>query len=209
MVKAVLFDVDGTLIDSIQPIYLKFASTAKEMGLRVPSFEEFRSHVGRPWDEILLRLWPDFDPDDFTRVYRRTPEVVLPFPNLEEVFTSLSGRYRLGILTSRGKKSMLEHMKHGGIDVGIFEVVLSKDDLRKTKPDPEALRHGAEEFGLPVSEVLYVGDALIDARCAKAAGMPFVAVESGGTPAEEFRKEGFVDVIKSVAELSKFIEKRY
>jgi len=206
MFSAILFDFDGTLVDSNKSIFDEYIKVSKIMGLREISFREFSSHLGRPWNAALEELWPGVDKKKFTGLYRREREAT---PILEGVYgalVDLSQNYSLGILTSRGKKTLHIILDAVGINDGRFDFVFSKESLSSHKPDPRALTEAVEKMGLGLKDVIYIGDSVIDAECAHKAGVSFVGVLSGGTLYEDFIKLGVKQVIDSVAKLPKLVK---
>jgi HAD superfamily hydrolase (TIGR01662 family) len=201
MIKAVVFDFDGTLVDSTESIFQEYRRVVKIMRLREISYEEFRRELGKPWDRVLETLWPGVDVKKFSEVYRQEKEKTGLLSHVREALGELRRRYRLAVLTSRGEKSLYRILKESGIEGDTFEVVLHKDVSPAHKPDPEALRHLMRVMKLKPKEVVYVGDAIVDAECAKAAGVAFVGVLTGGATREELKKLRVKHIISSMKEL--------
>jgi phosphoglycolate phosphatase len=200
-VRALVFDFDGTLADSIGSIWLEYQRTIAEMGLPEVSHREFTRQIGRPWNDILRSFWPGIDPEEFSRHYRFQAENICPFPGVPPAVRELSGDYTLAIMTSRGEKSFKPGLKRSGLDAGMFKAIFCRDGLAYNKPDPRALAPVFEALCMKPAETVYIGDSVIDAQCALAAGAGFVAVLSGGAYGDDFRELGVKRIIPSVAQL--------
>ena len=208
MPKAIIFDFDGTLVDTIGSIWAEYRRVILSMGLPAVSHREFTRNIGRAWDEIIERFWPGIDAKEFTRHYRVEAESVKAIPGVEAALESLSHDYVLAIMTSRGEKTFLPHMKKAGIDPKLFAAMFHRNDLKFNKPDPRALSPVFKALGLKPSDTIYVGDSIIDAECALKAGAGFVAVRTGGAYDEDFLALGVRDILDSVADLPGLLKKR-
>jgi len=209
MISAIVFDFDGTLIDSTDSIWGEYQRVIGLMGLEPISFSEFTAQLGKPWDAALRSLWPGVDVLEFSRLYRGGSESLEPFVGVHSVLEELGKRYRLALLTSRGRTNLLKNLGAAKIDPRVFEVVFDRDGTDRHKPDPGVLLTVSERLGVGKDEVLYVGDSLVDAACARGAGIFFVGVLSGGTTRSVFEEAGVEHVIESVADLPNLIDKAF
>jgi phosphoglycolate phosphatase-like HAD superfamily hydrolase len=206
MEKAIIFDFDGTLADTIPSIWAEYQRVMEVMGLPKITHRTFTQHVGRTWEDIIRTFWPGIDPQEFTRNYRIGSEEVKPFPGVHEAISVLRTRYRLSIMTARGG-TIGEWIARTSLDESAFESVWHKEMLRYNKPDPRALLQVCEGLRLEPVEAIYVGDSVIDARCALDAGLRFIGVLSGGGYIEDFKEAGVADVIPSVAQIPSLLER--
>jgi pyrophosphatase PpaX len=180
----VLFDLDGTLIDSGPLILSSFQhATRTVLGREIPD-EALMANVGGHGIHAQMREFDEEQANELVRVYREhnstVYRAVLAFPGIESVLRQLQseGR-RLGVVTVKGRAT---------VDVtfevlplrGYFATVVTADDTERPKPDPEALLLALERLGTDVADAAYVGDSPFDIRAAKAAGMLAVAVAWGG-----------------------------
>ena len=181
MIQAVIFDVDGTIVDSrhlIVPFYNwlfthvglppvdESDSEAVEICMSQPDEAVFAHFAPDPADrkrmyEVLYSL----DPVDFIDDLRLEPHAL-------DVLTALRPHYRLGIATNRGS-DMDALVRHFGFDEYV-EVVVTARDVEKPKPSPDMLLLAAERLGIPPGAALYVGDTVTDGQAAEAAGMAFL-----------------------------------
>jgi phosphoglycolate phosphatase len=206
MVRALVFDFDGTLVDSIGSIWVEYQRVMKVMGLPRVTHREFTRHIGRMWSDVIKSLWPDVDPQEFTRHYRLQAESVTPIEGVDDALNQLSKDYTLAIMTARGEKTLNIHMKNTGVDEDIFEAVYNRDNLEHNKPDPRAMLAVCRGLGIESGEAIYIGDSVVDAECALNAGAGFVAVLTGGAHAEDFRRMGVEGILESVAELPSYLK---
>lgn len=177
MIKAVLFDVDGVLLDSFEA-NLKFYQDMMNMaGYPPPTREDFPSlfHLSmRSAIEVLVSGTKEERERVFEMGMSRTvkyPVDLLTMPaHAKEVVGELSRIYTLGIVTSRIKNSVFEAPKLAGLR-RYFSVVVCYEDTIAHKPHPEPLLLAARRLDILPSEAVYVGDAGTDLEAAKAAGM--------------------------------------
>ncbi|MBM3309316.1 MAG: HAD family hydrolase [Candidatus Altiarchaeales archaeon] len=203
MIKAVLFDFDGTLIDSVDSVWREYQRTAGVLNLPERKFEDFARQLGKPWEEALENLWPGVDKKRFTEVYRLEREEAKLIEGVSEALSGLKGKYKLGILTSRGSKTLYQHLDSTGIDFKMFEIILHKESLANHKPHPEALLQACRQLEVNPREAVYIGDSIVDAQCAINAGMKFIGVLTGGASRKDFTEAGLKkeDILKSLKNL--------
>jgi pyrophosphatase PpaX len=181
--RTVLFDLDGTLIDSGSLILASFRhATRTVLGRRIPD-ETLMANVGGHGIHAQMR---ELDPervDELVRAYREHNlsiyHEVRAFPGIEAQLARLraEGR-RLGIVTVKGRLTVdvtLEAIPF----LGRLETVVTGDDAERHKPDPEALLLALGQLGADAGSAAYVGDSPFDIRAAKAAGMTAIAVAWG------------------------------
>jgi HAD superfamily hydrolase (TIGR01509 family) len=185
--RAVLFDVDGTLVDSLPAIRIVAERAAAAHGLSIGE-DLVRRALNRNelfWDLIVL---PD-DPDrlrlieSLKQAARREWPGILGehgsvFPGLRATLERLrAAGARLGIVTG-ARRGTFEPLRREGL-MGFFEAVLTRADVERAKPDPEGLLKCAAALGIEPGEAVYVGDTPLDVQAARAAGMGAIAVLSG------------------------------
>jgi len=211
MIKAIIFDIDGVLLDSneiLAGIYLK---TAKELGLRIPTIPEILRLFGKEWDTIILTLWPGIDTRLFRKTYRgigKTENVVTPpIDNAIETTKKLKNMgFKLAIVSARPESYTFEPLKKAGFDLELFNAIVSADDTKNHKPHPEPLLHACKRLNIEPKEAVYIGDSLVDYQSARDANLGFIAVLTGVIKEKEFRDNGVKDIIPSVSDLPKFLK---
>jgi pyrophosphatase PpaX len=181
----VLFDLDGTLIDSGPMILASMKHAAKTvLGRDVPE-EVLGAAVGGPGLVAQMRALDPDRVDDLVATYRRhnepLHEELEAFWEVVEVLPRLraEGR-RLGIVTAkRGETVQLAFDRLPGLESN-FEVVVGSEDTERHKPDPDPILEALRRMDAAPEDAAYIGDSPFDVRAAKAAGVYAVAVAWGG-----------------------------
>jgi pyrophosphatase PpaX len=185
----VLFDLDGTVIDSGAIILASMRHAAKEVLGAEVSDEELMAAVGGPGLEAQMRTIAPDRVEELVTVYRAHNEplhdVLECCAGMEDVLVRLKdqGR-RLGIVTAKRRQTVELAFARLPIE-HLFEVVVGGDETERHKPDPEPLLLALERLDARPEEGAYVGDAPFDIKAAKAAGLYAVGVTWGGIHARE------------------------
>ena len=179
MIKAVIFDIDGVLEETLDANIKFYEDLMKNTGYPKPSRKILeKSHHLTMWDTIAL-LTKENSKDKIMKIwdigrYADKHDELKKFPeNFLEVIKKLSRKYKLGIVTGRvrhGADNFLRRSKTGKY----FSSVVSFEDYQKAKPDPEPLLVAAKKLKILPNEAVYIGDALSDRIAAKAAGIKFI-----------------------------------
>jgi phosphoglycolate phosphatase len=213
-IRAVLFDLDGTLLHTSPD--LAAAATAALTELRLPDIDArlVENFVGKGIDVLLQRCLahlglPETGPrfDELRAAYMRHYEAfngvhATPYAGVFEGLNALRDQgYKLGVCTNKTGRftdPLLEraHMK------GYFALVVSGDTAAKKKPDAAPILYACERLGMRPHEVLMVGDSGNDAGAARAAGSPVLVVPYGyneGEPVQNIDSDGIVENLAEVA----------
>ena len=208
MVKAVLFDFDGTLVDTAPGIVKTMQGTFLEMGLAVPDESAVRQTIGLPLFDSLKHLG-NFSDEDARRgveIYRRlfaTLELgnMSVFPGVAETLKELSSRgVRMAICTSRGQNSLHMILSSFGLEEYFEDFVTASDGLR-SKPAPDPVFALLERMKLRSDETLVVGDTTFDIQMGAAAGCRTVAVTYGNHSREKLesvRPDFLTDAFRNI-----------
>jgi len=212
MLKAVVFDIDGVLIDSNEIIVEVYQKTAEKLRLRIPPPKEVTDLMGRPLAEIVRILWVNADIELYIREFRRMfMDEDLVIPEIEGVVDAVKeikeSGFRIGAISGKIMFFIKKHLKEAGFDLNWFETVVSFETTKKHKPDPEPLLHAISELDVKPEETVYVGDAISDYECAKNAEVEYVAVLTGSLRREELKKLGVKNIISSVVQLPDILRK--
>ena len=191
-VSAVIFDLDGTLVDSLGGIAAALNEALAEEGLPPVTRDRVRTMVGDGPRSLCLRA-AALDPeessrhdrlvDDFLARYAAAPvRDTAPYPGVLDVLDALAPR-PLAVCTNKGRR--VAELVLDALEIAPrIRVLVAEDDLPVRKPDPRPLLFAAERLGVPPQRVLVVGDGLQDLAAARAAGMPSCAVLQGYTRRE-------------------------
>jgi len=206
-IAAVLFDLDGTLIDTMDHILASFRhATATVLGVSL-SDDVLMRNVGVPLKAQMLEFTDDAAvADELLRVYRTFnhachDEMAKLYPGTPEVLQIIRDHgVPMGIVTSKGTP-----MARRGIELfdlgGYFDVVVTSDDVSKHKPDPYPVRYAAQLLGIAAEECAYVGDSPHDIEAGNAAGALTIAVTWGVADAARLAEAGPDRMIDEIAEL--------
>jgi pyrophosphatase PpaX len=200
----VLFDLDGTVIDSGAIILASMRHAAREvLGADVPD-EQLMAAVGGPGLEAQMRALAPDRVEELITVYREHNEPLhdelLCCAGMEDVLLQLKdeGR-RLGIVTAKRRQTVELAFARLPIE-HLFEIVVGGDETERHKPDPEPLLLALERLKARPEEAAYVGDAPFDVKAAKAAGVFAVGVTWGGIHARERLEAERPDALVETAE---------
>lgn len=193
VIKGVIFDLDGTLIDSYQAIYLGFYYVYTQLNLAPLSFAEVKKVVGRGLhhtfhellgDELVPRALALFR-EKYEEVFREHTKLL---PHVPEVLEELHRRkIRLAVASNkwgRFSRAIFEHFQLQKY----FTCIVGDGDVAHNKPDPEMIYYVLSKMGLKKEEVIFVGDSVIDIQTAKNAGMRIFAIPSGNASKEDLEK---------------------
>lgn len=184
---ALVFDLDGTLIDSRRDITTAVNRTRSEYGLPPIPLEAVVTMVGEGARLLVERaLGPGFPPEKIdealVRYHGHYSQVCLdetrPYPGVEEMLAALAERYPLALLSNKGE-GFSRRILDGLSLARYFREVLGGDSLPTRKPDPAGLHRLAERLGFPIERLMLVGDTWVDAETAHNAGCAFALVEWG------------------------------
>ncbi len=199
MIGAVLFDVDGTLVDTNDLHAKAWQQAFRHFGVELP-FEEVRAEIGKGGDNLIPALLPaglaearleeiqDYRSTLFQRNY--LPQAV-PFDGVRALFERLYADGVKIVLATSAKRPELEyHMSLIGC-ADLIADTTSQDDVESSKPCPDIFEAALGKVApLGKDEVLVVGDSPWDVKAACKAGLSTIAVRCGGFPEEDLREAG-------------------
>lgn len=203
----IIFDLDGTLSDSVEMILKSSESTHQKMGLPWEK-EAVSRFIGRPLYETAACFAPGREEEyienfgEFNMIY--IPKMIKPFPGIPTLLSQLKDRgAELGIVTSRHQWGADWSVDILGIK-SYFGAVFGVEASEKHKPDPEPALLILQKLGINPSEAAFIGDAAVDIECGRAAGMTTIGVAWGvaGEKLKEAKPDYYVE---SVNELSRLL----
>ena len=194
MFKNVIFDVDGTILDTEKAILASLQKVLKEEG-KDYELEDLRFALGIPGIETLKKL----NVTELERVHPKWSETVLEFSHevsvfqdLENVIKTLTVRpVRTGIVTSKTKQELIDEFEPFGLS-SFFEFTICASDTEKHKPHPEPLLACLDGLNANQDETIYIGDSIYDMQCAKSAGVKFALALWGSKTTEGFESADFI-----------------
>ncbi len=199
----VIFDVDGTLVDSTYLHTLAWARTFREAGHDVETYKIHRA-VGMGSDQLVPAVIGREQPglsDKHTEHYRELGEEARAFAKVSELLRSLHGQRLQVILATSAKPEELKRLL-AKIDADdAIDRVVSSEEVSTSKPAPDIFETALEQSGLKAGQALVVGDSVWDLKAASRCGLPAVAVLCGGTSRDELEEAGAARVYEDPAHL--------
>jgi phosphoglycolate phosphatase len=209
MMRAVTFDLDGTLIDSTEPIVTSFQHTFRAIGETPPSRDVITGSIGYTLHEQFSRLTLH-DANDCVRIYREHYQTIMCdqtflLPGAQRTLERLrDAGIRLGFATSKKREYSEQILEHLGV-LEFFTCRLGPDDVTHPKPHPEAVLRSLEELGVQPHEMFFVGDTRFDVHAAQAAGVRCLAVATGYASRDELVRLRPEAVFDGLTELSDYV----
>lgn len=200
-VRAALFDLDGTLVDSLPTIAKAMVAAMRRHGHDVHPTEVI-ARVGPPMN-LLIQEMTGLPPEQaervnglFTKLYYS--EYIGQTPTIEGAGTLLkrvtAAGLRLGVLTNKIERGAIEMVELQGW-TDHFAVIVGRDTTPHPKPAPDGAFHALERLGVPSEEAALVGDTEYDMVCGREAGLRLVIGLTGGRTAEQLFEHGATHVV--------------
>jgi HAD superfamily hydrolase (TIGR01549 family) len=212
--KVIIFDLDGTLIDSLPYHFLSFKNLFKDKGVKVN--EKFlKSIIGLSTNTILTRFKKKYHVNDDLiglREERRYEYFKLlhgkdiSFPGVYKALYNLGKKYRLAIATGSSRITF-RHSTSKDIQK-LFSAVVTIVDVKFGKPNPEPLLLVCKKLNVCPCDCLMIGDSIYDAKAAKRAKIDFIGVSTGYSSVKTLKKNGAIKVLNSAVFLEKYLKSK-
>lgn len=205
MIKAIGFDLDGTLIDSTDAIVGSFNHTFRALGVEPPPRQAILDTIGVPL-EVQLAGFGVSDPAEASRVYREhyvreAPARTTLLPGARAGLERLrTAGMPIGLATSKRRSSAEVLLDHLGV-LHHFRVLIGPEDVTRAKPDPESLHRLMDALEVEPGELLFVGDTHFDVEAAHNANVACWCVTTGYESRAELEALGPGAIFDSMAEL--------
>jgi HAD superfamily hydrolase (TIGR01549 family) len=197
MIRAVIFDVDGTLIDSVDLHARAWQETLQHFGKNV-TFEEVRMQIGKGGDQLMPVFLSKEEMEEREKEiseYRKKLfqekylSQVRGFPKVRDLFLHLQREGKqIGLASSAIGEELEAYKEKAGIDDLSLGAETSQDDAEKSKPHPDIFEAALEKLGNPrPEETVVIGDTPYDIEAARKAGLRTIAVRCGGYPEDTLR----------------------
>lgn len=194
LIYGVLFDVDGTLLDTYHALEACFHIAYTKVFGHDGSFDAFARTIGKPLsDQLWLYTKDPVKHREFLQAYRAAnstlPDEGKPFAGIVDVVCNLKeSGIPVGVVTSKFIASAHRALAKAHID-DLFDCVVGADETAHGKPAPDPIELGARRLGLSAHQCIYVGDSPYDMQAGHAAGAKTVAVAWGQHPLDLLRAE--------------------
>lgn len=205
-----IFDVDGTLVDTVDLHASAWVEALRHFGFEV-AFDDMRAQIGKGGDQILHGLLPP------EALERRREEIEafraelfkresLPkaraFPGVRRLFEHIRAAGQRAVLASSGKEDEVEGYKKLADIADLVEAATSSDEAERSKPFPDIFQAALHKLSpLSAHETMVIGDTPYDAEAARNAGLRMVGVLSGGFSEEALREAGCVAIYRDPEDL--------
>lgn len=210
----IIFDWDGTIVDSTQTIAEAIRQACRDLGLSVPSMDAASYVIGLGLQDALNYVAPGLGPAEaqalserFRHHYLERDQFLRPFAGMEALLAWIES-YGLPMAVATGKSRRGLERAFDATRTRAYFATSRCADESVPKPGPEMVIEICEELLIEPSRVLVVGDTTHDIQMAKAAGAAVVAVGYGAHPAERLLKEEPLALMGSVAQLTRYIQHR-
>ena len=216
MIKACIFDLDGTLTDTLESLTYSVQKTLDEMNLSKITREQCQSFVGNGARYLIdksIRAAGDVNAErieEGMEIYGRIFDVnctyhVTPYDGVPEMLTALKEQgVKLAVLSNKPHRQTVKVVKEI-FGEGLFDCVQGQQEGIKRKPDPEGVYAISDALGVAAEECLYVGDSEVDAETGRNADATTVCVSWGFRTKEELQEAGAENIIDKAEELHRFL----
>lgn len=208
--KGVIFDLDGTIIDSYEAIYIGLAHVFNHFSVPLFPFQQLGQYLGGSLEEILKPFFAPHEIEEAKHIFRnKYRDIYLDKTSLlegaREIIEELSRQsIRLAVASNKSGKFCRELLSHLGID-GFFSAIRGGGDAVRSKPFPDLVNAAVMDLGLHPNEVVMVGDTVEDIRAGKAAGIDVYAIGNGYHPLERLIPERPRRILRELGDLPRVL----
>ena len=210
MIKAIVFDLDGTLVDSVEYHAEAWVKAFQEYGYDF-SHETLSQQIGKGSEYIVGELLSESEAEklhsdiaQYRKQYYQDNllEKVQPFPQVKQLFEKIKADGIKIVLASSARTETIEHYKQLLDIADLIDGATSTDDVEKSKPEPDIFNSALNKLdGIAAEEVIVVGDSPYDAIAAKKANLKTIGVLGGGFSRETLTDAGCVAIYRDPADL--------
>ncbi len=210
MIKAILFDLDGTLLETQEFVLGALEYALKKYDYPPLDREKAKTLIGTPLPKYYEILAPGSDKEKMVKAHEdfqlSHTQLVTPFPQVLETLDYLKKQgYKLAVVTNRYSKTLMPILKANNM-TGFFGAIVAADHVQNTKPHPEHLLAALNKLNADKSESYMVGDSEFDILAGKNTGVKTIAVSYGNRDKTELEKLNPDFIINSFEELKNILE---
>ncbi|MDT7540692.1 MAG: hypothetical protein QOE33_596 [Acidobacteriota bacterium] len=209
MSKAVIFDIDGTLVDSVDLHARAWQESFRKFGREI-EFEKVRHQIGKGGDQLMPVFFSKEELDKFGEemekfrgeLYKRAyMSHVRPFPRVRDLFERIKRDGKRIALASSAKEDEVKIYKDLANIADLVEEESSADDAKRSKPHPDIFAAALSRLNVESSDAIAIGDTPYDAEAAGKINIKTVGVLCGGFPEQELRDAGCIAIFRDPADL--------
>lgn len=213
--KAAIFDLDGTLLDTIGDLHTTMNNVLTNFNYPVLTREEVRKYIGNGARDFVRCSLPEHVRDEgnvdacleaYYIEYNKQYSMATKFEGIDELLLNLKAAgYKLAVLSNKPHKSTVKVMETFFPDAGFDIIMGHMEDKFLPKPDTQSIQYILRQFNLPADRAVYIGDGDADAIVSIKAGLYPASVLWGYCTQEELTQVGARHFFESVAQLSDFL----
>lgn len=217
MKKLAIFDLDGTLLNTISDLGASTNYALRKMGLAEHPIKAYNYMVGNGVRKLIERAAPDSDPaqiDELLSYFREhydehCTDTTTPYPGIVELLTELTDKEIALAVASNKYQAATDRIIHHFFPEFKFASIKGQIPERPSKPDPSIVFSILSEHPTAKNDVLYIGDSAVDIETARRACVENVGVTWGFRPVSELRKAFADHVVSKPDEILKYIHDRF
>lgn len=203
VIRAVLFDIDGVLVDSVRANAQLYRDVLGHFGFRGPTdaeqaqqnhrtfIDNIRSYAHGASEEQIQQMF------DYGASHPQDHDMLRLIDDVEDTIVMLGRSYALGVVSSRLRMGIGRLLEHFGL-AKYFPVQVGFEDTEDHKPHPAPLLFGATKLSIKPDEIVYVGDAATDVQAANAAGMKVVLCAHAALAEADMTVKRFSEILQAV-----------
>ena len=212
--KTIIFDLDGTLIDSLEDIAVCMNKVLEELNLPIHKIDDYKYFVGSGVDVLVNNALKDSSQEIKNEVLERFKKEydqqlhakTKPYAGIYELLDELKKLdYNLAVLSNKPHDFTVAYINYLFKDYNFKEVHGQKKEVPR-KPDPIGAINIAKALNIPCSEIFFVGDTMVDMQTAKSANMKAIGVLWGFRDEKELRENGADFIVKEPLEIINIIK---
>ncbi len=199
MIKAIIFDVDGVLLDSADAVHIFLVGLLESFGYPVPPRDIFREHFHLPMRDQLQAYTGVSTEEELEKIWQAARVTGVDYnltkapKDCAEIIAELRKKYPMGIVSNKLSENMWKGDHMGAIKPH-FEIALGADDVQNRKPHPEPLLLVAKKLGVAPEECVFIGDMESDFQAGRAAGMKVIMFGNKNIKGADGYTESFLEL---------------
>ena len=203
--RAVLWDMDGTVLDTLEDLWAAVNVSLRRFGLPEASLEQVRAGLGNGAAHLIACCAPEERQEEVLAFYKPWYDAhcnlnTRPYPGIPELMARLRKQgVRQAIISNKPDPAVQELARI--YFPGLLETAVGESETVRRKPNPDAVLAAVEHMGLPVADCVYIGDTEVDLATARNAGMDCIAVSWGFRSREQLLSAGAARIAGRAEEL--------